>query len=452
MNCKKCGLPVVNGAVFCSNCGARVDGNKVCPSCKNTIPDSSIFCACCGARVDGKTICSNCGKEIVGDFCSYCGTSANINVKTVYQNKKSFILNLISSICLIVAMIALFGFSFSFGTRVISLDEIGISSNGFLYYLFDCYSGFKNATFKTIFPFVLTTISICVHLVTVIISIIYSSVAFYKNYKDKNFSLALPFSLSLSTFVMVMISLILTFNLPSGNAQYLDDILISGYYSLNGGVIAGLIISLILGVLSFVLKAIDQGKSFISPSSISVKLITLISIIFALITLFISVQKNFSLFVQDEDEVNFSIFFSGYYDITFAEELYAYTRYYVKNFTLTVHSIHFVNFIISSITMISLTTTLGCLINSLLRKNNYVGSLVSASISTGASIVWLITSISCKVDVNFLIQRLYKGNHIWEGVIFNYSIPGPIICLVFSLIIFALVLTCKIITYKVNSK
>ena len=101
MKCKKCQATIPEGALFCSSCGARADGNKPCPSCDKLIPDESVFCIFCGERVDGnkicskclkpvpakaifcthcrarldeKQICAKCGEEFDGDFCPMCGT------------------------------------------------------------------------------------------------------------------------------------------------------------------------------------------------------------------------------------------------------------------------------------------------------------------------------------------------------------------------------------------
>lgn len=51
MVCKQCSTVIVDGGIFCPNCGARVDGKKVCPKCKKIVPENSVFCTYCGTRV-----------------------------------------------------------------------------------------------------------------------------------------------------------------------------------------------------------------------------------------------------------------------------------------------------------------------------------------------------------------------------------------------------------------
>ncbi len=85
MECKKCGTPSVDGAVFCSNCGARLDNKKPCPACGKIIEETAAFCIYCGKRLDGKNACSACGEVFEGKFCPKCGKAAvsaqNISVK-----------------------------------------------------------------------------------------------------------------------------------------------------------------------------------------------------------------------------------------------------------------------------------------------------------------------------------------------------------------------------------
>lgn len=73
MNCKKCNAELLDDAVFCPQCGERVDGKVRCANCGRDIPENSVFCTYCGARVDGKSVCKKCGTAFQGNFCPKCG-------------------------------------------------------------------------------------------------------------------------------------------------------------------------------------------------------------------------------------------------------------------------------------------------------------------------------------------------------------------------------------------
>lgn len=88
MECLKCGAVVADeGAVYCCECGARLDGKKACPECGQFIDEKYTFCVFCGTRVDGKTKCPTCGVYHAGAFCPDCGESLTA-VKSVHKKEQ----------------------------------------------------------------------------------------------------------------------------------------------------------------------------------------------------------------------------------------------------------------------------------------------------------------------------------------------------------------------------
>jgi len=77
MICKHCQAENADDAVFCKNCGKRLDGMVECPECKTLNPEDSRFCKNCGKLLSGKNMCQKCGTEYEGKFCPVCGTSAD---------------------------------------------------------------------------------------------------------------------------------------------------------------------------------------------------------------------------------------------------------------------------------------------------------------------------------------------------------------------------------------
>ena len=62
MLCKKCGAETLaEGAVYCAQCGNRLDGKIQCHNCNQFNDGINAFCVYCGTRIDGKSVCKNCG-------------------------------------------------------------------------------------------------------------------------------------------------------------------------------------------------------------------------------------------------------------------------------------------------------------------------------------------------------------------------------------------------------
>lgn len=53
-NCSYCGAELVDGALFCSQCGKKVtqERAKRCPLCGGKIEEGDMFCAGCGKKIE----------------------------------------------------------------------------------------------------------------------------------------------------------------------------------------------------------------------------------------------------------------------------------------------------------------------------------------------------------------------------------------------------------------
>lgn len=75
MDCIKCNANIPEeDAVFCGECGARLDGKRECPSCHKLVDERYVYCLYCGQRLDGKIPCPTCGEYSDGAYCGKCGT------------------------------------------------------------------------------------------------------------------------------------------------------------------------------------------------------------------------------------------------------------------------------------------------------------------------------------------------------------------------------------------
>ena len=51
--CSNCGAQLDNDALFCTECGTKIDvQGKFCPSCGARLDDDSLFCSECGTKLD----------------------------------------------------------------------------------------------------------------------------------------------------------------------------------------------------------------------------------------------------------------------------------------------------------------------------------------------------------------------------------------------------------------
>lgn len=69
--CKFCSFENSDEAIFCRECGKRVDGKVSCSRCASVESDGT-YCENCGSRLDGKTVCE-CGALVDGNYCLQCG-------------------------------------------------------------------------------------------------------------------------------------------------------------------------------------------------------------------------------------------------------------------------------------------------------------------------------------------------------------------------------------------
>lgn len=130
MNCKYCGAALEKDAVYCPQCGKRIDGKKQCGHCGKDIDENSVFCTYCGARTDGKKSCKKCGEVYSGSFCPRCGTPVQRAAEKSYtadnapqKGKAYHILAITKQSILYGALCCLFIFSFFVTFAVIATAD-----------------------------------------------------------------------------------------------------------------------------------------------------------------------------------------------------------------------------------------------------------------------------------------------------------------------------------------
>jgi len=120
MACKKCGTVSPENAVYCPECGYRLDGKKACPTCGEFNEEQFKYCIACGARIDGKTTCPSCGTEHEGKFCPQCGMGATVKKadkkeKKVHNGIYKKVMKIVSVSLGLAAALTAFVFMFFIG-------------------------------------------------------------------------------------------------------------------------------------------------------------------------------------------------------------------------------------------------------------------------------------------------------------------------------------------------
>lgn len=106
--CPACDKEFPPDAVFCTNCGTKLEEEKVpeeigtlrCPSCGKEFSPDAVFCANCGTRLESKKTqaedesektCSACGSKLPPSavFCANCGKPLSQNGPRIATEKIS---------------------------------------------------------------------------------------------------------------------------------------------------------------------------------------------------------------------------------------------------------------------------------------------------------------------------------------------------------------------------
>lgn len=90
MKCQKCGANLENGALFCKECGEKIDSatNRFCRKCGAALEENDVFCSMCGASV----ILQDIGEEkSLGDQEHRASESANTDTQNDQREAGSYV-------------------------------------------------------------------------------------------------------------------------------------------------------------------------------------------------------------------------------------------------------------------------------------------------------------------------------------------------------------------------
>lgn len=269
MECKNCKTVNSDDAVFCKNCGTRLDGKKNCPSCGAVIEQDSVYCNACGARVDGKVVCKTCGTAHEGAFCPQCGSKNQTGAVKAEKRarvsraeaaiKTSRILNYVSlGLVLAVAVLAIV-FVCLIGVKIDAQDGESMSLGIFDYFgkeiqtVKDELSGgdyfiaYKDAQYL---PAIIGLISMIVSLAGTVAFAITGAVKAILNIVRKNGKTATVWAMLAFVFYMFGISMMMSINAASVSVTT-SGVSVSTGVKFNGATVAGIVLCTIMAAGAF---------------------------------------------------------------------------------------------------------------------------------------------------------------------------------------------------------
>lgn len=141
MKCNNCGTENPDEALFCKNCGARLDGNVTCPHCGKLLPADSKFCMYCGYRFGDAYAQTNV--PAAGAY----GAGYGYAPAQAYAPKRvsaPTVLKYVSDGLAMLAALFAFIFMFLIGVRL-GISGMDVSaSTGFFYFFGDAYDALDN--------------------------------------------------------------------------------------------------------------------------------------------------------------------------------------------------------------------------------------------------------------------------------------------------------------------
>ena len=242
MKCPKCGFENQDDAVFCEECGHKLDEKLTCPSCGAELREGAKFCVKCGAKIDSDN-------NSVITSAPIAGTKAQVNwIRSVQLLLLGFGLGLmmVGMFCSCLHLEVLVGGQ-TYGTQ--DMYPMGYFFKDFWKEVSNIRdSGFPMyATTYTILG-IFTLISYIVMLVGVIISGIVGIVNVEKHYKEEKFVNKAPLATigcTLPFILMVCLTYLCTTKVLTGTPKttqvisfgYGTIILIVGLFAVIGSVI-----------------------------------------------------------------------------------------------------------------------------------------------------------------------------------------------------------------------
>lgn len=275
--CARCGTQNVNDAIFCKNCGHRLDGNALCPNCGRLTPSDGEFCIYCGSNRNSTVIKKDAAfKQVViakndNGECVYNDKQTNISsdeIPNVIRQKKDetnkfkkenifSIISLISC-CLVILFSTIFSFLIGITNTVSGMSTEFLSSSTNIYYYFsDAFIDIETAndsSYGLVGP-IFGLSGVLILFLGIVFALVYGILGIINYFNKKTTNIVkyavISYFIYLSGIIVFMLNIFIFATIDTASASISTN--------LDGVTIAGIILGAILLVVGIVFKSINDG-------------------------------------------------------------------------------------------------------------------------------------------------------------------------------------------------
>lgn len=273
--CARCGTQNVNDAIFCKNCGHRLDGNALCPNCSRLTPSDGEFCIYCGSNRNSTVIKKDAAfKQVIiakndNGECVYNDKQTNISSDEIpsvicqkkdktSKIKKENVFSIVSlmSCCLVILFSTIFSFLIGI---TITISEMGTeflsSSTNIYYYFSDAFIDIETAndsSYGLVGP-IFGLSGVLILFLGIVFALVYAILGIVNYFNKKTTNIVkyamISYFIYLSGIIVFMLNIFATIDTASASIST----------NLDGVTLAGIILGAILLVVGIVFKSINDG-------------------------------------------------------------------------------------------------------------------------------------------------------------------------------------------------